>query len=148
VRRRSQALIVEGWGGSDTSRCAHRRSHLPNPATPFRLPPHRWRSNPSGKCLQERLTRGTVTSTMRRAAHPSGCARCGAGAGSSAIKYQPLVRHTAGYKRTIWPNLYDLPLPYPWAPRYVPMVLPTVGAMDYPLPGHSKSSFVGTSAKS
>ena len=41
----------------------------------------RWRSNPSGKCSQERLTRGTVTSTMRRAAHPSGCARCGAGAG-------------------------------------------------------------------
>ena len=35
----------------------------------------RWRSNPSGKCSQQRLTRGTVTSTMRRAAHPSGCAR-------------------------------------------------------------------------
>ena len=32
---------------------------------------------PSGKYSQERLTRGTVTSTMRRAAHPSGCARCG-----------------------------------------------------------------------
>ena len=32
----------------------------------------RWRSNPSGKCSQERQTRGTVTSTMRRAAHPSG----------------------------------------------------------------------------
>jgi len=47
----------------------------------------RWRLNPSGKCSQERrLTRGTVTSTMRRAAHPSGCARCGAGAGCSAIK--------------------------------------------------------------
>jgi hypothetical protein len=27
---------------------------------------------------------------MRRAAHPSGCARCGAGAGSSAMKYQSL----------------------------------------------------------
>ena len=48
----------------------------------------RWRSNPSGKCSQERLSRGTVTSTMRKAAHPSGCARCGAGAGCSAIKYQ------------------------------------------------------------
>ena len=24
----------------------------------------RWRSNPSGKCLQERLTRGAVTSTI------------------------------------------------------------------------------------
>ena len=32
----------------------------------------RWRFNPSGKCSQERLTRGTVTSTMRRAAHPEG----------------------------------------------------------------------------
>jgi len=50
----------------------------------------RWRSNPSGKCSQERLTQGTVTSTMRRAAHPSGCARCGAGAGCSAIKCHPL----------------------------------------------------------
>ena len=27
----------------------------------------------SGKCSQERLSRGTVTSTMRRAAHTSGC---------------------------------------------------------------------------
>ena len=50
----------------------------------------RWRSNPPGKCSQERLTRGTVTRTMRRAAHPSGCARCGAGAGCSAINYQSL----------------------------------------------------------
>jgi len=50
----------------------------------------RWRSNPSGKCSQERLTRGTVSSTMRRAAHPSGGARCSAGAGCSALKYQYL----------------------------------------------------------
>ena len=48
----------------------------------------RWRSNPSGKCPPKWLTRATVTSTMRRAAHPSGCARCGAGAGCSAIQYQ------------------------------------------------------------
>ena len=41
-----------------------------------------------GKCSQERLTRGTVTSTTRRAAHVSGCARCGAGAGCSAINYK------------------------------------------------------------
>ena len=41
--------------------------------------------NPSGKCSQERLTRGTVTSTMRRAAHPSGWARCGVVAGCLAI---------------------------------------------------------------
>ena len=33
----------------------------------------RWRSNASGKYSQERLTRGTVTSIMRRAARPSGC---------------------------------------------------------------------------
>ena len=32
----------------------------------------------------------TVTSTMRRAAHPSGYARSGAGAGCSAIRYQYL----------------------------------------------------------
>ena len=38
-----------------------------------------------------RLTRGTVTSTRRSAAHPPRCARCGAGAGCSAIKYQSLV---------------------------------------------------------
>ena len=42
------------------------------------------------KRSQERLTRGTVTSTISRAAHPSGCARFGAGAGCSAIKYQSL----------------------------------------------------------
>ena len=49
------------------------------------VPPHckRWRSKTSGKCSQERLTRGTVTSTMLRAAHPSGCVRCSAGAGCS-----------------------------------------------------------------
>ena len=48
----------------------------------------RWSSNRYGKCSQERLRRGTVTSAMRRAAHPSGCARCGAGAGCLAIRYQ------------------------------------------------------------
>ena len=47
----------------------------------------RWRSNPSEKSPQEQLTRGTVTSTMRRAA---GCKRCGAGAGCSAMNYQSL----------------------------------------------------------
>ena len=51
----------------------------------------RWRSNPSGKGLQ-RLTRDTVTDTMRKAARPSRCARCGAGAGCSAKKYQSLFR--------------------------------------------------------
>jgi len=59
-------------------------------ARPYPVQCRRWRSNPSGKCSQDRLTRGTVTSTMRRAAHPSECARCGAGVGCSAIKYQSL----------------------------------------------------------
>ena len=44
------------------------------------------RLNPSGKRSQERLTRCTVTSTMRRAARPSGRARCGASAGCSSLK--------------------------------------------------------------
>ena len=39
---------------------------------------------------QERLTRGTVTSRMCREAHPSRCARCGAGAGCSATIYPSL----------------------------------------------------------
>jgi len=63
---------------------------LGSAALPVRELCRRWRSNPSGKCSQERLPRGTVTSTMRKAAHPSGCARCGAGAGCSAIKYSSL----------------------------------------------------------
>ena len=58
-------------------------------------PSGRWRSNPSGKFSQEQLTRGTVTGTMRGAAHPSGCARCGAGAGCSAMKCQSLPLQTA-----------------------------------------------------
>ena len=35
-------------------------------------------------CSEERLTRGTVTTAMRRAAHSFEYARCGAGAGCSA----------------------------------------------------------------
>ena len=57
------------------------------------------RSGKTGKCSQERLTRGTVTSTMRRAAHPSGCAKCGAGAGCSVIKYQYLESRILGFGR-------------------------------------------------
>ena len=41
--------------------------------------------------LQERMTRGTLTSTMRRASHPSECARCVAVAVGSAIKHQCLA---------------------------------------------------------
>ena len=58
-------------------------------------PSGRWRSNPFGKFSQEQLTRGTGTSTMRRAAHPSGCARCGAGAVCSAMKCQSLPLQNA-----------------------------------------------------
>jgi len=54
----------------------------------------RWRSNPSGKCSQERLTPGTVTSTMRRVALPSECAMCGAGASCSAIRKPSLKQKT------------------------------------------------------
>ena len=50
----------------------------------------KWTTNSSGKCSQVRLTQGTVTSTMCKAAHPPGCARCGAGAVCSARKYQSL----------------------------------------------------------
>ena len=54
----------------------------------FGVRPYRmWRSNPSRKCSQEQLTQGTVTGTMRREAYFSGRARCGAGAGCSAVKY-------------------------------------------------------------
>ena len=40
-----------------------------------------------------------TSSTMRGAAHPSGCAKCGAGAGWSAIKYQSLTRRMRKRKR-------------------------------------------------
>ena len=53
---------------------------------------------------QERLTRGTVLRTMRRAAHLSGCAWCDAGVGCSTMKYQfSFGRHPkdcTGYLRT------------------------------------------------
>ena len=52
------------------------------------------------KGSQERLTWDTVSSTIRRAAPPSGCARCGAGAGCSAITdhshMQTLMNHKFG----------------------------------------------------
>ena len=47
-------------------------------------------SGVQGLGFDERQTRGTVASTMRRAAHPSRCARYGAGADYSSIKYQSL----------------------------------------------------------
>ena len=51
--------------------------------------------------LIDLLTRGTVSSTMRRAAHPSGCARCEAGAGCSAIKYQSLMHTGDGVRARV-----------------------------------------------
>ena len=50
----------------------------------------------SGFFSQERLTRGTLNSTMCRAAHPSGCARCKADAGCSAVSRQSLSPRTPG----------------------------------------------------
>ena len=46
------------------------------------------------RSIREILARAAATghSTMRRAAHHSGCAKCGAGAGCSAIKYQSLPK--------------------------------------------------------
>ena len=61
----------------------------------------RWRSNPSGKCSHARLTRGTATSTMRRATRPSGRARCGAGAGCSVMKYQSIMLSTGSRRRRL-----------------------------------------------
>ena len=59
----------------------------------------KWRPNPFEKYPQERLTWGTVTSTMRRAAHSSGWARCGAGAGGcSAMKHQSLCTERVSNK--------------------------------------------------
>ena len=60
------------------------------------------------KYLQEQLTRGTVTSTMLRVAHPSGCARCGAGIVCSAINYQSLLERDC-----IPPPLLPRRLTYP-----------------------------------
>jgi len=65
----------------------------------------RWRSDPSGTCSQERLTRGI----MRRAAHPYGCARCSAGIGCSAIIHQSLTCRSArggGSGRSGAPNIW------------------------------------------
>ena len=75
------------------------RIHLGPVVLSITLAFRRWGSNPSGKCSPERLTRGTVTSTIRRAANPSGCARCGAGAGCSAIKYQSLTSARRDFRR-------------------------------------------------
>ena len=51
--------------------------------------------------------RKQVTSTMRRAAHPSGCVTCGAGAGCSQIKYQSLSENAGveGYHMEQHPRL-------------------------------------------
>jgi len=72
----------------------------------------RWKSNSSWKCSQERLSRGIVTSTMRRAARPSGCARCGAGACWSAITYKYLCRYRPSPAMGSW-NLSTVSAPYP-----------------------------------
>ena len=52
---------------------------------------------------QERLTRGTVICTMRRAAHPSGCARYSDGC--SAIEFQSCLQIERGLQQEVGPNL-------------------------------------------
>ena len=97
----------------------------------------KWRSKSSGKCSQKRLAWGTSTSTMRRAAHPSGCARWDAGAGCSAIKYQFLSVTQLPSDFGRMPT--DFPVPHPREPIYVPTVFPTVGHMSESLAGNSRN---------
>ena len=56
-------------------------------------------------------TRGTVTSTMRRAAHPFGCARCGAGAGCSVIVYKSLCGGQVTFDETVVVHRVDYVTP-------------------------------------
>jgi len=85
----------------------------------FQAGSRRRRSNPSGKFSHERWTRGTVTSTIRRAAHPPGCARCGAGAGCSAIKYRSPVNPSKRGRRGVHPTRPD-PHPAFASPGFFP----------------------------
>ena len=82
LREDREAVIGRPIFPKRSPRSFHWTSLFPKTVTKLR---RRWGSNPSGNCSQERLTRGKVSSTIRREAHPSGCARCGAGAGCSAI---------------------------------------------------------------
>ena len=69
----------------------------------------RWRSNPSGKREQVRLPWGIVTSTMGRTANPSGCARCGAGAGCPTVKHNLSRVQGSGFKvYSVWFKVYDV----------------------------------------
>ena len=67
-----------------------------------------------------------AASTMRRGAHPSGCARCRAGAGSSVIKHHSLrLRET----NPIWLRL-------PWGGQRVMFDTPQVlGSYAFPTAG-------------
>jgi len=57
-------------------------SNVPQTSSLFIEKGRRWNSNPSGKYLYERPTRGTVCGTMR--------SMCGADVGCLAINYQYL----------------------------------------------------------
>ena len=73
-------------------------------SVPARLPPPLSSRPPFGLTslqLADANELSTATSTMRRASHPSGCARCGAGAGRSAIKYQPPLPETCRRQRAL-----------------------------------------------
>ena len=54
---------------------------------------------------------GTVTSTMREAAHPPECAGRGAGAGRAAIKYQSLCRQEVMRPLSLCPGQKLAPVP-------------------------------------
>ena len=83
-------FVVSVWRGMRARR-QHSR-HAPN-----LLNRSRW-------CCYRSLTRGTVTSTLHRAAHLSGCARRVAGAGCSAIRYLSLqISHEY---RSLYHSLY------------------------------------------
>ena len=80
--RRDYVVKLDIDGQSVVGR-ARRQGHHPRGAT------RRLTASGEGAGIAQ-LTRGTVTSSMRRAAHPSGCARCGAGADYSSSKFQAL----------------------------------------------------------
>ena len=76
---------------ASTAPCTSRRMCCPTHCASYCAPST---LRPSARLVSR--TRGTVTSTMRRAAHSSESARCGAGADCSALKYQSLLVCRAG----------------------------------------------------
>ena len=89
----SLGFRIEGFGNTGQASSSNEQARAStgvDASTPLRIVEGGDRIHPEN-ARKSGCTRGTVTSTMRRAAHPSGCARCGAGAGYSAIRYQSLL---------------------------------------------------------